>query len=85
VEKFVEQIAHSRGIERSSVEKEFVETVRSSSLLKHFASIEEVRRRHADTRHPIDLQSGLWASLTGHLRFQFAITNLDISCALISA
>jgi NAD(P)-dependent dehydrogenase (short-subunit alcohol dehydrogenase family) len=42
VEKFVAQIAHSRGIERSSVEKEFFETVRPSSLLKRFASTEEV-------------------------------------------
>ncbi len=42
VEKFVDQIAHSRGIEPSSVEKEFFATVRPSSLLKRFASIEEV-------------------------------------------
>ena len=42
VEKFVEQIAQSRGIERSSIEKEFFETVRSSSLLKRFASTDEV-------------------------------------------
>ena len=42
VEKFVDQIAHSRGIERSSVEKEFFATVRPSSLLKRFASIDEV-------------------------------------------
>lgn len=42
VEKFVEQIAQSRGIERSSVEKEFFATVRPSSLLKRFASTDEV-------------------------------------------
>jgi NAD(P)-dependent dehydrogenase (short-subunit alcohol dehydrogenase family) len=42
VEKFVDQIAHSRGIERSSVEKEFFATVRPSSLLKRFASTDEV-------------------------------------------
>ena len=42
VEKFVDQIAHSQGIERSSVEKEFFATVRPSSLIKRFASIEEV-------------------------------------------
>jgi len=42
VEKFVDQIAHSRSIERSSVEKEFFATVRPSSLLRRFASIEEV-------------------------------------------
>src|SRR5437870_12091367 len=42
VEKFVDQIAHSQRIERSSVEKESFATVRPSSLLKRFASIEEV-------------------------------------------
>jgi NAD(P)-dependent dehydrogenase (short-subunit alcohol dehydrogenase family) len=42
VDKFVDQIAHSRGIERSSVEKEFFATVRPSSLLKRFASTDEV-------------------------------------------
>lgn len=42
VEKFVDQIAYSRGIERSSVEKEFFATVRPSSLLKRFASTDEV-------------------------------------------
>ena len=42
VEKFVDQIAQSRGIERSSVEKEFFATVRPSSLLKRFASTDEV-------------------------------------------
>jgi hypothetical protein len=47
------------------------------------------RRRHADTRHPIDFQSGLRASLSGLLSpdtpIHFAITSLGISCALISA
>src|SRR5437867_8303798 len=42
VEKFVDQIAHSQGIERSSVEKEFFATVRPSSLIKRFVLIEEV-------------------------------------------
>jgi len=42
VEKFVDQIAQSRGIERSIVEKEFFATVRPSSLLKRFASTDEV-------------------------------------------
>jgi len=42
VEKLVDQIAHSRGIERSNVEKEFFETIRPSSLLKRFASADEV-------------------------------------------
>ena len=42
VEKFVDQIAESRGIERSTAEKEFFATVRPSSLLKRFASTDEV-------------------------------------------
>ncbi len=42
VEKFVDQIAHSRGIQRSNVEKEFFATIRPSSLLKRFASPDEV-------------------------------------------
>jgi NAD(P)-dependent dehydrogenase (short-subunit alcohol dehydrogenase family) len=42
VEKFMDQIAQSRGIERSSVEKEFFETARPSSLLRRFASTDEV-------------------------------------------
>jgi NAD(P)-dependent dehydrogenase (short-subunit alcohol dehydrogenase family) len=42
VEKFVDQIAQSRGIEQSMAEKEFFATVRPSSLLKRFASTDEV-------------------------------------------
>jgi NAD(P)-dependent dehydrogenase (short-subunit alcohol dehydrogenase family) len=42
VEKFVDQIAESRGIERSTAEKEFFATVRPSSLLQRFASTDEV-------------------------------------------
>src|SRR5213595_3559758 len=42
VEQFLDQIAQSRGIEQSVVEKEFFETVRSGSLLKRFASTDEV-------------------------------------------
>src|SRR5438093_2428752 len=42
VEQFLDQIAQSRGIEQSGVEKEFFETVRSGSLLKRFASTDEV-------------------------------------------
>ena len=38
----MDQIAQSRGIERSIVEKEFFATVRPSSLLKRFASTDEV-------------------------------------------
>ena len=42
VEQFLDQIAQSRGIEQSGVEKEFFETVRPGSLLKRFASTNEV-------------------------------------------
>jgi NAD(P)-dependent dehydrogenase (short-subunit alcohol dehydrogenase family) len=42
VEKFVDQIAHSKGIERSDVEKDFFASVRPSSLLKRFATTDEV-------------------------------------------
>jgi len=42
IEQFLDQIAQSRGIEQSVVEKEFFETVRSGSLLKRFASTDEV-------------------------------------------
>jgi NAD(P)-dependent dehydrogenase (short-subunit alcohol dehydrogenase family) len=42
VEQFLNQIAQSRGIEQSIVEKEFFETIRPGSLLKRFASTDEV-------------------------------------------
>lgn len=42
VEEFVEQMAQSRRVEPSVVEKEFFKTVRPSSLLKRFATVEEV-------------------------------------------
>jgi len=42
VEKFVDQIVQSRGIDQWIAEKEFFATVRPSSLLKRFASTDEV-------------------------------------------
>ena len=42
VEKFVDQMAQSRGVEQSLIEKEFFATIRPSSLLKRFASTDEV-------------------------------------------
>src|SRR5438132_8893338 len=42
VERFVDEIAQSRGIEQSVIEKEFFATIRPSSLLKRFASPDEV-------------------------------------------
>jgi NAD(P)-dependent dehydrogenase (short-subunit alcohol dehydrogenase family) len=42
VERFVDQIAQSQGIEQSLIEKDFFATIRPSSLLKRFASPDEV-------------------------------------------
>lgn len=42
VEKYVGQVAKSRHVEPSAVEKEFFENVRPSSLLKRFATTDEV-------------------------------------------
>ena len=42
VEKFVSDMAKSRRVEPSAVEKDFFETVRPSSLIKRFATTEEV-------------------------------------------
>jgi NAD(P)-dependent dehydrogenase (short-subunit alcohol dehydrogenase family) len=42
VEEFVSQMAQSRNVEPSVVEQEFFETVRPSSLLKRFATTDEV-------------------------------------------
>jgi NAD(P)-dependent dehydrogenase (short-subunit alcohol dehydrogenase family) len=42
VEKLMDQIAQSRSVERSMAEKEFFATIRPSSLLKRFASADEV-------------------------------------------
>lgn len=41
-EEFVEQLAAGKGISRQEVEKEFFRSVRPSSLLKRFATTEEV-------------------------------------------
>jgi NAD(P)-dependent dehydrogenase (short-subunit alcohol dehydrogenase family) len=42
VEGFVKQMAKSRNVEPSVMEKEFFETIRPSSLLKRFATADEV-------------------------------------------
>lgn len=39
---FLEQMANTRGIDAASMEREFFETVRPSSLLKRFATVDEV-------------------------------------------
>ncbi|MBW4696016.1 MAG: SDR family NAD(P)-dependent oxidoreductase [Lyngbya sp. HA4199-MV5] len=42
VEEFVEKMAADRGVDTTQVEKEFFESVRPSSLIKRFATSEEV-------------------------------------------
>jgi NAD(P)-dependent dehydrogenase (short-subunit alcohol dehydrogenase family) len=53
VEGFVSQMAKSRNVEPSMVEKEFFETVRPSSLLKRFATTEEVAALVAFVASPL--------------------------------
>src|SRR2546428_7200372 len=53
VEGFVSQMAESRGVEPFVVEKEFFETVRPSSLLKRFATAEEVAALVAFVARPL--------------------------------
>ncbi len=53
VEGFVSQMAKSRGVEPFVVEKEFFETVRPSSLLKRFATAEEVAALVAFVANPL--------------------------------
>jgi NAD(P)-dependent dehydrogenase (short-subunit alcohol dehydrogenase family) len=53
VEGFVSQMAKSRGLEPFVVEKEFFETVRPSSLLKRFATAEEVAALVAFVSSPL--------------------------------
>src|SRR5437870_7888713 len=50
---FVSQMAKSRGVEPFVVEKEFFETVRPSSLLKRFATAEEVAALVAFVASPL--------------------------------
>ena len=53
VEGFVSQMAKSRGVEPAVVEKEFFETVRPSSLLKRFATTDEVAALVAFVASPL--------------------------------
>src|SRR5437667_5155617 len=53
VEGFVSHMATSRNVERSVVEKEFFETIRPSSLLKRFATPEEVATLVAFVASPL--------------------------------
>jgi len=53
VEGFVSQMAKSRNVEPSVVEEEFFETVRPSSLLKRFATTEEVAALVAFVASPL--------------------------------
>jgi len=53
VEGFVSHMAKSRNVERSLVEKEFFEAIRPSSLLKRFATPEEVAALVAFVASPL--------------------------------
>ena len=53
VEGFVSQMAKSRNLEPTVVEKEFFDTVRPSSLLKRFATTEEVAALVAFVASPL--------------------------------
>jgi NAD(P)-dependent dehydrogenase (short-subunit alcohol dehydrogenase family) len=53
VAEFVSQMAKARNVEPSVVEKEFFETVRPSSLLKRFATTEEVAALVAFVASPL--------------------------------
>src|SRR5881396_1840765 len=53
VEEFVSHMAKSRNVEPSVVEKEFFETVRPSSLLKRFATTDEVAALVAFVASPL--------------------------------
>jgi NAD(P)-dependent dehydrogenase (short-subunit alcohol dehydrogenase family) len=53
VEKFLKDMAASRGITPEAVEKEFFQTVRPSSLLQRFASSEEVASMVAYIASPL--------------------------------
>jgi NAD(P)-dependent dehydrogenase (short-subunit alcohol dehydrogenase family) len=53
VEKFVQDLAKSHGVETAAVEREFFEKVRPSSLLKRFASTDEVAALVAFVASPL--------------------------------
>src|SRR5258706_14792994 len=53
VEEFIGKMAKARGITPSDVEKEFFQTVRPSSLLKRFASVDEVAAMVAFVASPL--------------------------------
>ena len=53
VEKFVEDLANSQGIDKAAFEREFFSKVRPSSLLKRFASPDEVANLCAYVASPL--------------------------------
>ena len=53
VEEFIAGMAKTRGTTPSEVEKEFFQTVRASSLLKRFASVDEVAALVAFVASPV--------------------------------
>jgi len=53
MEEFVEQMARSRHVRPAVVEKEFLETIRPSSLVKRFAGSDEVAALVAFVASPL--------------------------------
>lgn len=53
VEQFVKDVARSRGISEKTVEQEFFQTVRPASLLKRFATVEEIADMIAFVASPL--------------------------------
>jgi NAD(P)-dependent dehydrogenase (short-subunit alcohol dehydrogenase family) len=53
VEKFITDMAQSRGVTGAQVEKEFFQTVRASSLLKRFATTDEIAAMVAYVASPL--------------------------------
>ena len=53
VEKFLVDLARSRGVSLPTIEKEFFESVRPSSLLQRFATVEEVAAMVAFVASPL--------------------------------
>ena len=53
VEKFLDDLARSRGVSLPAIEKEFFQSVRPSSLLQRFATVEEVAAMVAFVASPL--------------------------------
>jgi NAD(P)-dependent dehydrogenase (short-subunit alcohol dehydrogenase family) len=52
-EKFLNEMARSRGVATDAIEKEFFRTVRPSSLLQRFATVDEIAAMVAFVASPL--------------------------------